>query len=458
MAGNAGGESAHRWSSNRAFLFAAIGAAAGLRNIWRFPYVAGENGGGAFVLIYLACIALIGIPLVMAEIALGARGRSSAVGTMTRIAREEGRHPLWRGLGWIMVLVPPIALTYYAVVGGRSMRYITDAVRGRFDGMDAAGAAATFETINANPLDIGLWHLLFIAATAFIVAAGVRGGLERAVKIMVPGLGVILLLLVAYNATTDGFAPALKFLFYPDFSKVTPAVVLAAVGQTFFSLAVAVGAHITYGAYLPGKISIARAAIVVGSADTVVALLAGLAIFPIVFSAGVAYDGEGLIFLALPVAFGQMPLGALFATLFFVLLVFAALTSSIGMLEPCVRWLEDATRWGRRALTWGLAGIVWVVGILAVLSYSALEHFEPLGFLPLYAGKNIFATLDFTMGNILIPVSGFLMAVFVGWFMRPAGLEAALGFRSRALFVTWRFLVGVVAPLAIAAIALAQFL
>ena len=314
-----------QWSSRRAFLLAAIGSAVGLGNIWRFPYITGVSGGGAFVLVYCLCIAIIGVPLLMAEIAIGRRGGRSPVGSMRKLSDEEGASHFWTSIGWQAVLAPTVGLMYYSVVAGWTLDYALAALMGAFEGIsDADGAGAVFAELTGSPGRMMISHAFFILLTVFIVAAGVKNGLERATKYLMPVLLVILLVLVGYTALTADFVGGLRFLFTPDFGKLTPTIVLMAIGQAFFSVNVAVGAFITYGAYVPKHISIPRVAVVIAIADTAVALLVGLVIFPLVFSYGLEPgEGPGLVFVTLPIAFGQMPAGAFFGALFFALMAIA---------------------------------------------------------------------------------------------------------------------------------------
>ena len=282
-----------QWSSRRAFLLAAIGSAVGLGNIWRFPYIAGVNGGGAFVLVYCLCIAVIGVPLLMAEIAIGRRGGLSPVSSMRKLSDEEGASRFWTSIGWQAVLAPTVGLMYYSVVAGWTLDYALAALMGAFEGIsDADGAGAVFAGLTGSPGRMMISHAFFILLTVFIVAAGVKNGLERATKYLMPVLLVILLVLVGYTALTADFVGGLRFLFTPNFGKLTPTIVLMAIGQAFFSVNVAVGAFITYGAYVPKQISIPRVAVVIAIADTAVALLVGLVIFPLVLSYGLE-PGEG---------------------------------------------------------------------------------------------------------------------------------------------------------------------
>lgn len=323
------------WSSRFAFILAATGSAVGLGNIWKFPYVTGENGGGAFVLVYLLCIAVVGIPIMMAEVMIGRRGGRSPVNSIRLITERDRLKPAWKLVGAIGVLAGFLILSFYSVIGGWAISYVGTTASGQLAGQSAEAVGAIFSGLLSNPSTLLLWHTVFMALVMVVVARGVRSGLERAVSILMPALFVLLLLVVGYAMTTSHFGQAAAFLFQPDFSKLTTSGVLVALGHAFFTLSLGMAVMMAYGSYLPKKISIAKTSITVSVIDTGVALLAGLAIFPIVFANGLEPGaGPGLIFQTLPLAFGQMPMGTLFGTLFFVLLIFAAWTSGISCWSP----------------------------------------------------------------------------------------------------------------------------
>lgn len=398
------------------------------------------------MLVYCLCIAVIGIPLLMAEIAIGRRGGRSPVGTMQVLAKEEGSSRFWTSVGWQAVLAPTVGLMYYAVVAGWTIDYALSALLGAFEGVsDADGAGAVFSGLTENPLRMMASHAAFIALTVVIVAAGVKNGLERATKYLMPVLFALLLVLVAYTALTADFMGGVRFLFRPDFSKLTSTVVLMAIGQAFFSVNVAVGAFITYGAYVPKEVSIPRVATLIAVADTSVALLVGLVIFPLVLSYGLEPgEGPGLVFVTLPIAFGQMPLGALFGSLFFFLMAIAAVTSAIGMLEPPVAWLVERLNLRRGPVAVGVGAGMWVLGLPALLSFNRLSEFRPI------AGRNAFELMDFFTANLVIPIGGFLIAVFSGWILSSDSLRDELGLRDSIGFRGLRVILRYVAPIAIA--------
>jgi len=423
------------WSSRLAFVLAATGSAVGLGNIWKFPYVAGESGGGAFVLVYLFCVAVIGLPLMMAEILMGRRGRQNPADSFRDLARESGAGGAWWLVGAIGILTGILILSFYSVIAGWAIAYVPQALTGDFTGLSAAQVGDIFTALVADPSRLAFWHSLFLLITIGIVAGGVEAGLEKAVKYLMPALFGILLILFGYSAASGYMGDAMAFMFTPDFSKLTPATVLSAVGMAFFSLSLGMGAIMMYGAYLPAGASIPRLAFAVVLADTSVAILAGLAIFPIVFGNGLeAGGGPGLVFMTLPLAFGQMTGGAVLGTLFFTLLVVAALTSAISLLEPCVSWLMRHSNMSRRlaAITTGV--VVWLLGFGTIFSFNIWADFKPL------LDKTLFDLLDGLTSNILLPLGGLLLAVFVARFVPRKILGEELDWPDGFKFRLWHFL------------------
>lgn len=431
------------WSSRLAFILAAAGSAIGLGNVWRFPYLTGENGGGAFVLIYILCVLVMGVPIMMAEIMLGRRGRQSPINTMRTLAAEEGRSPHWQYLGWMGMIAGFVILSFYSVVAGWTLAYIFRTGSGVFTGATADGAKAIFNELIADPERLLAWHTLFMIMTAVVVARGVKSGLEQAVKFMMPALFLLLVAMVGYAMNTGAYQQAVAYLFTPDFSKITGQVVLSAMGQAFFSLSLGMGAIMIYGSYLSHAASIARMSFIIAALDTSVALLAGLAIFPLVFAYGLEpQSGPGLVFVTLPIAFGQMPGGALFGAAFFVLLLFAAWTSSISLLEPIVAWMVENKGMSRvKAATWATAA-VWLFGIGSVLSFNVWADYTLFG-------KTFFDLSDYVTSNIMLPLGGLLISVFAVWRMSEESSRGELDLPEGMGYRSWRFLVRYVAPVAI---------
>ena len=430
------------WSNRWAFVLAATGSAVGLGNIWKFPYITGENGGGAFVLVYLLCIALVGIPIMIAEIMLGRLGRRSPINTMRYLAREARANPRWQYLGWLGVVAGFLILSYYSVIAGWAMAYFFRVATGMFEGADAEQVTAAFDQLLASPEILLAWHTIFMLMTMLVVARGVRAGLEAAVRLLMPLLFVLLAVMVGYAMSTGAFMDGVRFLFEPDFSRLSGTSVLVAMGHAFFTLSLGMGAIMIYGSYLPEDASISQASFWIAGADTLVALMAGLAIFPIVFANGLEPGaGPGLIFVTLPIAFGNMPAGALFGALFFLLLVFAAWSSAISLIEPAVTHLVEDHGQSRiqACVKAGLA--TWLLGIGTVLSFNWWADIKLFG-------KTFFDSLDFLTANIMLPLGGLFIAIFAGWILPRRDSEKELG-GDHLGYRLWRFTVRYVSPLAV---------
>jgi len=434
------------WSSRLAFILAATGSAVGLGNIWKFPYITGENGGGAFVLVYLLCVALIGIPIMMAEVLIGRRGRQSPINTMRVLAAESGKSGHWQLLGWAGVIAGFLILSYYSVIAGWAMAYVARAAGGAFVGQSPEQIGGLFKSFISDPEKLLAWHTLFMTMTMVVVARGVKSGLEQAVRYLMPALLILLIVLVGYSMATADFSAGLKFLFKPDFHKLTWNSVLIAMGHAFFTLSLGMGAIMIYGSYLPKNASIAKTSFAIAGADTAVALLAGLVIFPIVFANGLHPGaGPGLVFVTLPIAFGQMPGGMFFGALFFVLLSFAAWTSAISLIEPAVAWLVENHGMTRvNAAVWSGA-LAWLVGIGTVFSFNLWS--SPLAF-----GKTFFDLLDYLTANIMLPLGGLAIAVFAAWLMSRESTLDELEMGDHSGYRLWRFLVRYVTPIAVSII------
>jgi NSS family neurotransmitter:Na+ symporter len=442
-------------------MMAAVGSAVGLANIWRFPYSVGVGGGSAFVLVYLGAAVLLALPLVIAELTIGRRGKGAPPTAIRNVARESGLSPNW---GWMGVILGGfggiIALSFYSVVGGWTMAYALESARGTLQGVSIEGAQQAFGALNDNPWTLLAWFSVFIGATVLVSARGINAGVERAVKLMMPALFVLLLLMVGYAARVGDFARALEFLFTPDFSKLDTSIVLSAFGQAFFSVSVGLTALVAYGAYIRRTMSIPQSALIIVSIDTLIAILAGLAIFPIIFAFGLEPDaGPGLVFITLPFVFGDIVGGQLFGTIFFVLLLFAALTSSIGMIEAPVAWLAERTRLGRTGAALLAGGISWSLGVLAVLSQNRLSDFYPLDGIGIFAGKTFFDLFDFLVINLMMPAGGILIAIFLGWRVKQRfSREELYGDAPSIWYGAWRFLLRYFAPLVLTGIFLHMLL
>ena len=432
-----------QWSSRLVFIMAATGSAVGLGNIWKFPYITGENGGSAFVFVYLLCVAALGIPLMMTEVMLGRRGKRTPVNTMRVLAAEANANQGWQIIGWSGTIAAVLILSYYSVIGGWTIGYILHAATGDFSGLSGDGASSLFGDFVGNPLAQVGWHTAFMLITMWIVARGVRNGLEKAVTYLMPVLVVLLLVLVGYAMTTGYFMKGIAFLFTPDFSHFSGTSMLTALGHAFFTLSLGMGAIMIYGSYVPKGTSIASTSVAVAVADTVVALVAGMAIFPIVFANDLAPGaGPSLIFETLPVAFGHMPGGTFFGTLFFVLLLIAAWTSSISLVEPTVTMLIEKFNLTRRqaALRTGLA--TWLLGFGTAFSFNLWSDVTILG-------MTFFDHLDFLTSNLMLPLGGIGMAIFAGWVMSKHMSREELNMNSEIGYFIWQVSTRVIAPIAV---------
>lgn len=447
------------WSNRFAFIMAAVGSAVGLGNIWRFPYITGENGGGAFILIYVVTTIAIGLPILIAELMIGRMGGQSPVNTVNSIVDRFRLSAIWKLIGWGSVIGAFVVLSYYSVIGGWAFRYVLAGFMGGFSGMTPDAAGSFFGEFTGSAAQLTFWHTLFMAVNITIVLGGLKFGIERAVTVMMPLLFLLLVAMVIYGATTAGFSEGFAFLFDFDFSKVTANTFLTAIGQGFFSLSVALAAMMTYGAYLDRDVSIPRSAGIIAFADTLVALLAGLAIFPLVFTFALEPSGgPGLIFVTLPIAFGKMAAGGpLLATLFFLLLSVAAITSAISLLEPAVSWAEESWGFRRSVTAMIVGGAAWFVGLASVFSFNDWSGFFPLAPLGLLENATIFDALDYSITNILMPTIGLLMSLFAGWALSRDAVAEALDLSPFGLgFRAWRFLMRYLAPLGVLSIFIAN--
>ena len=428
---------------------ASVGCAVGLGNIWLFPYQAGANGGGAFVLIYLAAIFGLALPVLLAEIMLGRRGAAAPPGGLATVAQESGHSKNWRWMGIVLGAMGALfALGFYCVVGGWTLAYAFKSLAGQLQGLDGGQSEEMFIQLSATPGSILPWFVAFTLLTIFISSKGLHAGIEKAVKIMMPALFTMLVALVIYSAFVGDFGAAVRFLFQPDFSKITSKVALAAFGTAFFSVSVGITNMMAYGSYIEKSTNLPESALFIVIADTTVALLAGLAIFPIVFMAGIEpAGGGGLAFISLPVAFGQIPGGLIVGTIFFVLLFFAALTSSIGMMEPPVSWLRDSFNLTRRKAAVAAGSAAFVLSLLAALSFNVLGDVRVLGNLAIFADKTIFEFFVYVVTQVIMPAGGILVAVFAGWIVkRQFSADELYSGDEPLAYKVWLFIVRFVAP------------
>ncbi|MGC6535235.1 MAG: sodium-dependent transporter [Parvibaculales bacterium] len=430
------------WTSNLGFALACIGAAVGLGNIWKFPYMTGTQGGGAFVFIYLLTIFAIAIPIAAAELLIGRKGRSDASTSVRLIAEENNRPPALAAIGGIGVLGSFVLLTFYAVIAGWVSAYVWRALSGQIAGLEPASASAMFGDLLAAPGEMIAHQVLFLLLIGLILVRQLSAGLERANLILMPSLIGMLVIIAIYGALAGDMAAALAYLFTPDFSKITPEVVQSAVGHGFFSVGVGAAMLITYGGYLDKSINIGKAAILIGLADTAIALLAGIGIFAIVF--GQSLDpaaGPGLIFTTLPLAFAQMTGGTLLAIVFFVLVYFAALTSALSLGEVMIRWAENKFGWSRHRAAIVALGATFLIGLTTVFSFNIWAEVK-------IAGRTLFDTKDYIVTAYLMPLGGLGAIMFAGWLMPVASLQETFGGDS-LLFKCWLWSARILAPLGV---------
>ena len=428
---------------------ATIGCSVGLGNIWLFPYTVGVNGGGAYVLVYLAAVALLAFPLLMAELMIGRRGGGSPPAAIASVAKESGRSPNWRWMGVILGGVGGVViLAFYSVVGGWTLAYSFKMISGQLQSVTIDSAGMVFDDLNSSPESLFMWFCLFIGLTIYISTRGLHAGIERAVNFMMPALFLMLIAMVVFAAVVGDFGATVEFMFKPDFEKLNTGIVLGAFGQAFFSVSVGVTNIMAYGAYIERTTNLPRAAGIVAGADTLVALAAGFAIFPFIFSYGLTPGAEeGLVFISLPVAFAQIPGGFILGAVFFILLFFAALTSSISMMEPPVTWLTEVTGWSRRSAALVSGGVSFVLGITALLSFNVLGDFHPLGFISMFSEKTFFGLYVYFVTNLLMPIGGILITIFAGWLMKRQFTRDELFDGKNVLaYRAWLFLVRYLAP------------
>jgi NSS family neurotransmitter:Na+ symporter len=434
------------WKNRWTFMLATAGSAIGLGNIWKLPYMIGVNGGSAFVLVFIACIFFVGIPLMMTEIMLGRRAQKNPFNAMQQLAIEANASPYWKYLGAAGMLAGVLILGFYSVIGGWVLSYITISMQGTFHNITAAQAVSKFETLLSTPYLLIFWHTIFMIMTMGVVARGVSSGLEKANNILIPALFAILLILLGYSMSVGDMQAAFRFMFSFDPSKITPVAVLSALGHAFFSLSLGMGAVMVYGSYLQRNVSIARTTIYIATADTMLGLLVGLAIYSLVFANHLAPNaGPGLIFQTLPIAFGHMPGGGPIAVLFFTLVAFAAWTSAISLVEPTIAWVVENTQIKRAHATLALGIAIWLLGIAVSLSFNVWKS------ITIIFGLGIFDTLDKLTSTIMLPLGGLMMALFAGYIMRKEHLQDELNLKAGP-YQVWTITNNYIAPIAIFAV------
>ena len=395
------------FSSKIGVILATVGTAVGLGNVWRFPYIVGENGGGAFLVIYILALLLLGIPGVIAEFIVGRHSHANAVDSFKKLAPKTK----WHWIGYSGVLAGFLIMGYYAVVVGWTLEYLTQAILGNLSGMTVEQYGQVFDQFAGHPYWPLVWMVIVMLISTFVVARGVSGGIEKISNVLMPVFFLIILVMVANSFFLPAAGEGMKYLFLPNFSELEPVAILIAIGQTFFSLSLGMGCLITYSSYFKKDVSLAKTATQVVSIDAMVAILSAMIIFPAVFSFGMQpTEGPSLVFKVLPNVFQQMPLGTLWSILFYALLFIAAITSLISLLEVVTAYIYENTSLTRRKAAFVVTGMVLVLGVFASMSFGPLQDVTLFG-------KTIFDLLDFVTASILLPVGGFFISIFVGWFL-----------------------------------------
>jgi NSS family neurotransmitter:Na+ symporter len=442
-----------QWSHQWGFVLAACGAAVGLGNIWKFPYMVGSHGGSAFVLVYLLAVIFVGVPILAAEILIGRRAKKNPIDALMSLARESSGSKHWRLLGFFGLFGLLLTLSFYSVVAGWSVYYLCLALKGGLNALEPDAITAIWTDFLSSPLQLLFYHAIFMIMTLFVVAKGIQKGIERASMIMMPILFCVLIFLVIYSGLTFGthFKEAFLFLFEPDFSKITPSVALNAVGHAFFTMAIGVGAMCIYGSYIPRTISIGYSIVMTTFLDVLVALLTGLALYPIIFAHHLAPDsGPGLMFMTLPISFTHMPQGQSIGALFFLLLLFAAWTSSINIAEPLIASLCERAGYSRSKACWIVGAVAWTLGIVSVLSFNVWESVRIAGV------WTPFGLITDAVTNVILPLGGIGFCIFSGWVMKSRATQEELA-TSPWIFKIWRVSVRYIAPIALIVVFLSQF-
>ncbi|MFC0089444.1 sodium-dependent transporter [Allobacillus sp. GCM10007491] len=434
------------WKSRLGFMLAAMGSAVGLGNIWRFSYVAGENGGATFLLIYIFFILAFGIPLLLAEFSVGKAGKKDAVGSFMRLAPGTKWH--WTGV--MGVIGGTLILSFYSVVSGWSLYYLFHYLIGDFWTEPTGGFGQGFEDWTSSTWGPLIWQFLFMVAVVFVVIRGIKRGIERANLIAMPALAILMVVLAVYSLTLDGASEGLAFLFTPDWSQLSnPQVYLAAMGQAFFSLSLGISGMLTYASYLKSKDRLPAATVGIGVMDTVFAVIAGIVIFPAVFSFGVdVQSGPPLVFITLPSIFASMPAGGLVGTAFFVLLVMAAYSSALSMLEIPVAFFHRTLGLSRKAASILCGSVIFAIGITVSIGYGILSHVTIVG------NKGILDSIDYVTGNFILPLGAMLIAIFVGWYWTKDQAIKSSEINNHSLQSIWYFIVRYIAPVVVLVVAI----
>lgn len=438
-----------QWSSKLIFVLSATGAAVGLGNIWKFPYEVAANGGSAFVLAYIACLFILGIPLLTAEMLIGKLGRANPIKSIRILAEENNKYTAWSTIGWLNIATLVMVLSFYSVVAGWAIKYFFISCSGAFDSINTTRLNHIWENTINNPLEIIFFHAIFMILTIAVVTRGINKGIETANKILMPLLFLCLISLVIYSIYSPGFTEGWQFMFGFRYEDINLSTLLKAFGQTCFTLAIGAGCMLVYGSYVSENTNLGQTSVMIAIINLLVAILIGLAIFPLIFSYNLKpIGGPGLIFQTIPVAFGNMLYGRIFGSLFFALIVFAAWTSSISMAEPIVIMLIEKFNI-KRSISALLTGIsTWALGILSALSFNILDNTSILGY------PNFFTAITEITTDYMLPVGILGFAIFVGWQIDKRSIEEHLNFESHKLFKIWYFILRYIAPVVVTLIIL----
>ena len=427
------------WQGNSTFILAAAGSAVGLGNIWKFPYMVGSNGGSAFVIIYLICIFAIGFPVMVSEILIGKYVRKSPINSLKKLSEEFKLNTNWKFLGILGALAGVTILSYYSVFAGMAFSYVFKIFPQSLEN-PSQYSSDYFLYLSSSPLNLVFWHTIFLFFTSIIVGLGVVRGIGRSVNVLMPFLFFFIILVSIYSSYIGDLEKTISFLFNPDFSVITPQIVISAMGQAFFSLSVGMGAIMAYGAYMPEKQMIGKTVLLIILLDTFVALAAGIAIFPIVFSNSSLQisAGPGLIFETLPVAFYSLPLGSIFSCIFFILITIAALSSSISLLEPFTAWIEETGKMNRISIVFFLSILIWILGLGSIFSFNIWSELKLFGL-------TFLGLLDYLTNNIMLPLGGFFVTVLIGWVLPKDFLKEHLKL-NKTFFNWFYFILRFIAP------------
>lgn len=431
------------FTSNFGAIAAAAGSAIGLGNIWRFPYTVGQNGGGAFLLVYLLFVFLIGVPIMMSEFVIGRRSQRNTVGAFRALGPQ---YRSWSLIGLLGILTAFFIYSFYSTVAGWTLHYVVTSCRGGLSGKSAAEISQSFVSFTSHPIIPVAYQLVFILLTAFVIVRGVQKGIEKFSKVLMPILFLLMILLCVRSLTLKGSAQGLAFLFKPDFSKLTSAGVLSALGQALFSLSIGMGALITYGSYIRKDDNLLKTSFCVAGADTLIALMAGIAIFPAVFAFGLSpTSGPSLVYEVLPIVFDSMPMGVVFSVLFFLLLSIAALTSTISLLEIVVLWAVEELHMKRLTATLSVSFLIFVLGSFCTLSFGPFSDVKILG-------NTLFDEMDRLTSTYMMPVGALLLTLFLGWKYPKSEVLDELGNGGKQPFKyykAFRFSLKYIAPIAL---------